>query len=107
MAYGLDRGASDEQPMILVFDLGGGTFDVCLLQSFDGILEVVASDGDSALGGVDVDHAIALALLKRLSTGNGAYRQHVVAVVWPAHTIVCALLLSSSSRRMLVVIAFW
>ena len=72
MAYGLGRGRADEEPVIVVFDLGGGTFDVCLLQSFDGILEVVASDGDNALGGIDVDHAIARTMLQRAAAGDGA-----------------------------------
>ena len=65
MAYGVDAGRDDSQPAILVFDLGGGTFDVSLLQSFDGILEVVASEGDDALGGLDADLLIADALLER------------------------------------------
>ena len=72
MAYGLGRGRADEQPVIVVFDLGGGTFDICLLQSFDGILEVVASDGDNALGGIDVDHAIARTMLQRAAADDGA-----------------------------------
>jgi molecular chaperone DnaK (HSP70) len=99
MAYGLGRGADDEQSAIMVFDLGGGTFDVCLLQSFDGILEVVGSDGDNSLGGVDIDHAIVNALLAKAG-GKGVRvqrkspcctliwgdrqltSQHVPAIVW-------------------------
>jgi molecular chaperone DnaK len=73
MAYGLGRGSEDEQAAILVFDLGGGTFDVCLLQSFDGILEVVASDGDSALGGIDIDHALADFMWNALNDDAGAH----------------------------------
>lgn len=57
MAYGLGK-PQDEQPAILVFDLGGGTFDVSLLQSFEGIMEVVGSDGDNQLGGFDMDTAL-------------------------------------------------
>ena len=63
MAYGLGK-AHDEQPAILVFDLGGGTFDVSLLRSFEGIMEVVGTDGDNQLGGFDLDTAIMTFLLK-------------------------------------------
>jgi molecular chaperone DnaK (HSP70) len=65
MAYGVNSGPDDCQPAILVFDLGGGTFDVSLLQSFDGILEVVSSEGDTVLGGLDLDLLIAEALVTR------------------------------------------
>ncbi|MDO4776950.1 MAG: molecular chaperone HscC [Cardiobacteriaceae bacterium] len=51
MAYGLHQSGSDKQ--FLVLDLGGGTFDVTLLEMFDGIMEVRASTGDNALGGED------------------------------------------------------
>lgn len=63
MACRLDAGPDDCQPAILVFDLGGGTFDVSLLQSFDGILEVVSSEGDTSLGGLDLDLLISEALV--------------------------------------------
>lgn len=56
IAYGLDKGA---QGYCLVFDLGGGTFDVSLLQLTNGVFEVLATGGDTALGGDDLDHAIA------------------------------------------------
>lgn len=51
MAYGLHQGGADKQ--FLVLDLGGGTFDVTLLEMFDGVMEVRASTGDNALGGED------------------------------------------------------
>lgn len=51
MAYGLHQGGADRQ--FLVLDLGGGTFDVTLLEMFDGVMEVRASTGDNALGGED------------------------------------------------------
>jgi len=54
IAYGLDKGSSGEQT-ILVFDLGGGTFDVSLLVIDDGIFEVKATAGDTHLGGEDFD----------------------------------------------------
>jgi len=56
VAYGLD---SEDQGNIIVFDLGGGTFDVSLLSLKRGVFEVLATGGDTSLGGDDVDHAIA------------------------------------------------
>lgn len=53
IAYGLGRGTEDS--LILVFDLGGGTFDVNLVECFEGCLEVLASGGDARLGGNDWD----------------------------------------------------
>jgi molecular chaperone HscA len=75
LAYGLDRGA---RGLYAVYDLGGGTFDVSLLRLVDGVFEVRATGGDSALGGDDVDRALAARMLERagvavdLSTDAGA-----------------------------------
>jgi molecular chaperone DnaK len=55
LAYGLDKG--DQEQTILVFDLGGGTFDVSLLEIVDGVVEVKATSGDNNLGGDDWDNA--------------------------------------------------
>ena len=55
LAYGLDKG--DVEQTILVFDLGGGTFDVSLLEIGDGVVEVKATSGDNHLGGDDWDNA--------------------------------------------------
>ncbi len=60
VAYGLDRGQAGTYA---VFDLGGGTFDVSILKLVDGVFEVKATGGDSALGGDDFDRAIAMALV--------------------------------------------
>jgi len=60
LAYGLDRGS---QGTYAVFDLGGGTFDISILKLVDGVFEVKATGGDSALGGDDLDRAIASAVL--------------------------------------------
>ncbi len=57
VAYGLD---SDDQGNVCVFDLGGGTFDVSLLSLKKGVFEVLATGGDTSLGGNDFDHALAL-----------------------------------------------
>jgi molecular chaperone HscA len=58
LAYGLDRGSVGTYA---VFDLGGGTFDISILKLVDGVFEVKATGGDSALGGDDLDRAIASA----------------------------------------------
>jgi molecular chaperone DnaK len=56
LAYGLDKGAEDET--VVVFDLGGGTFDVSVLEIGDGVFEVKATAGDTQLGGDDWDDNI-------------------------------------------------
>lgn len=67
LAYGLDRG---EEQTVLVFDLGGGTFDVSLLEIGDGVIEVKATNGDTHLGGDDWDQRIVEHLVK---TFKGQY----------------------------------
>ena len=62
VAYGLDQG---EESTIAVYDLGGGTFDISILQLRRGVFEVLATGGDSALGGDDIDRAIADWLLNQ------------------------------------------
>jgi len=57
LAYGLDKGGDDDQT-ILVFDLGGGTFDVSILEIGDGVFEVKSTSGDTELGGDDWDQAV-------------------------------------------------
>ena len=61
VAYGLDKGS---RGLYAVFDLGGGTFDFSLLRLQQGVFEVLATAGDAALGGDDMDHAIAEHLLE-------------------------------------------
>ncbi len=56
LAYGLDKKGIDQK--IVVFDFGGGTHDVSILELGDGVFEVLSTDGDTHLGGDDVDHAI-------------------------------------------------
>ncbi|MDI3406723.1 molecular chaperone DnaK [Streptomyces cavernicola] len=68
LAYGLDRG--DEQT-VLVFDLGGGTFDVSLLEIGDGVIEVKATNGDTHLGGDDWDQRIVDHLVRQFKNANG------------------------------------
>ncbi|WP_371663650.1 molecular chaperone DnaK [Streptomyces sp. NBC_00280] len=68
LAYGLDRG---EEQTVLVFDLGGGTFDVSLLEIGDGVIEVKATNGDTGLGGDDWDQRIVDHLVKRFKGQHG------------------------------------
>nr|WSX50709.1 molecular chaperone DnaK [Streptomyces sp. NBC_00974] len=67
LAYGLDK---DDQT-ILVFDLGGGTFDVSLLEIGDGVVEVKATNGDNHLGGDDWDQRVVDYLVKQFQNGHG------------------------------------
>lgn len=62
VAYGLDRG---EEGIHIIYDLGGGTFDLSILRLHKGIFEVIATGGDSALGGDDIDHVIAHWILQQ------------------------------------------
>ncbi|WP_122818936.1 molecular chaperone DnaK [Nocardioides pantholopis] len=68
LAYGLDKG--DDQ-MILVFDLGGGTFDVSLLEIGEGVVEVKATSGDNHLGGDDWDSRVVDWMVKKFKDNNG------------------------------------
>jgi molecular chaperone DnaK len=69
LAYGLDKG--DQEQTILVFDLGGGTFDVSLLEIGDGVVEVKATNGDNNLGGDDWDDALVQHLVKTFAAQSG------------------------------------
>jgi molecular chaperone DnaK len=69
LAYGLDKG--EKEQTILVFDLGGGTFDVSLLEIGDGVVEVRATSGDNHLGGDDWDERIVTWLVDKFKAQNG------------------------------------
>ena len=69
IAYGLDK--KDKERNILVFDLGGGTFDVSLLTIDSGVFEVVSTNGDTHLGGEDFDHRVLDYLLKKIKKQHG------------------------------------
>ena len=56
LAFGIDKKSQEQK--ILVYDLGGGTFDVSILELHDGTFEVLATSGDNQLGGDDWDYAI-------------------------------------------------
>lgn len=69
LAYGLEKG--EQEQTILVFDLGGGTFDVSLLEIGDGVVEVMATAGDNTLGGDDWDQRIVDWLVDRFKSSQG------------------------------------
>lgn len=69
LAYGLDKGKTDET--IVVFDLGGGTFDVSVLELGDGVFEVKSTNGDTHLGGEDFDNAIVNYFLDEFKKTDG------------------------------------
>ncbi|MDL9938909.1 molecular chaperone DnaK [Gordonia sp. ABSL1-1] len=69
LAYGLDKG--EKEQTILVFDLGGGTFDVSLLEIGDGVVEVRATSGDNHLGGDDWDQRVVDWLVEKFKSQNG------------------------------------
>ena len=69
LAYGMDKGHTEQT--VLVFDLGGGTFDVSLLEIADGVFEVKATKGDNRLGGDDWDQRIVDWLVKQFKNANG------------------------------------
>jgi molecular chaperone DnaK len=69
LAYGLDKGTKEQT--VLVFDLGGGTFDVSLLELGDGVIEVKSTSGDNHLGGDDWDQRIIDHLVKTFRGQNG------------------------------------
>jgi molecular chaperone DnaK len=69
LAYGLDKKAQDQK--IVVFDLGGGTHDVSILELGDGVFEVLSTDGDTHLGGDDFDHVIIEWLVQEFKDENG------------------------------------
>lgn len=80
LGYGL--GHMDEESHILVYDLGGGTFDVTLLEMFGGVLEVKASSGDNMLGGKDFDERIIDWMLRQFKGKYGInLRKDVYAMV--------------------------
>ena len=70
LAYGLDKGGDDNHK-IFVFDLGGGTFDISILEVGDGVFEVVATAGDNRLGGDDFDQKVIDYLLEEFKKENG------------------------------------
>jgi len=73
LAYGLGLNKTDEKT-IAVYDLGGGTFDISILRIADGIFEVLSTNGDTYLGGDDIDRSIADYWLKQLHISEDVYK---------------------------------
>lgn len=71
IAYGLDKNVTNER-LVLIFDLGGGTFDVSLLSIEDGLFEVKATAGDTHLGGEDFDNRLVDHCVAHLQKTSGA-----------------------------------
>ena len=69
LAYGMDKENTDQK--IMIYDLGGGTFDVSILDIGDGVFEVLATNGDTHLGGDDFDNAIMDYLVSEFKKSNG------------------------------------
>merc|ERR1712124_74859 len=69
IAYGMDKKSGEKN--IVVFDLGGGTFDVSLLTIDNGVFEVIATAGDTHLGGADFDNRVIQHMLKVFSRKHG------------------------------------
>ena len=70
LAYGLDKGENKNQK-VLIFDLGGGTFDVSILEIGDGVFEVLSTNGNTRLGGDDFDDKIIEYLVSEFKKSNG------------------------------------
>jgi molecular chaperone DnaK len=70
LAYGLDRGKDNKSERVAVYDLGGGTFDISILELNGGVFEVKSTNGDTFLGGEDFDQRIVDYIAKRFSEHN-------------------------------------
>ena len=71
LAYGLENSTGQEEKHVLIFDLGGGTFDVTILSIFEGVFEVLSTGGDSHLGGEDLDDRMVEHFAKELQRKHG------------------------------------
>jgi molecular chaperone DnaK (HSP70) len=69
LAYGLDK---RKEGIVAVYDLGGGTFDISILKLHDGIFEVLATNGDTHLGGDDIDNRLMRIALEDIASEWGA-----------------------------------
>lgn len=80
LAYGLDQTEGGKQGLFAIYDLGGGTFDISILRLREGVFQVLATGGDSALGGDDFDHALAAHLLEAASVPEPTAEQREEAL---------------------------
>lgn len=103
LSYGLSH--LDEESHILVYDFGGGTFDVTLLEMFGGVLEVKASNGDNQLGGKDFDQKLIDFLVERFEEKNGVdLRKDIYAMTrLKSEAIKCKIALSSNEQSEIII----
>ena len=105
LAYGIHN--LDDESRFLVFDLGGGTFDVSILEIFEGVIEVRASTGDNRLGGEDFNDLLVKAMRtkfsKELSVANAAEEEALVQILRAAAERARRALSSQSSATMDIV----
>ena len=71
LAYGIDKNAGNKEQKVLVYDLGGGTFDVSILELADGTYEVLSTAGNNRLGGDDFDNRVVDYMVKQFKTEKG------------------------------------
>lgn len=83
VAYGLDRGA---EGIHAIYDLGGGTFDISILRLHHGVFEVMATAGNSALGGDDIDRVIAQWIMQEANIADDAEQHHIRELLDVART---------------------
>ena len=83
VAYGLDKGA---EGIYAIYDLGGGTFDISILRLHHGIFEVMATAGNSALGGDDIDRSIAQWIMQEANIADDAEHHHIRQLLDVART---------------------
>ena len=98
LTYGLDH--MEDESYVLVYDLGGGTFDVTLLEMFDGVLEVKASAGDNQLGGKDFDELLMEHLFKTFQSlyGKNLRNDRQAAARIKEEAEACKIALSKAER---------
>ena len=98
LSYGISH--LEEESYILVYDLGGGTFDVTLLEMFDGVLEVRASSGDNQLGGKDFDGRLVEHLSERFRQKHGMFPEDDIYAMARLHqaAVECKIALSGQEE---------
>ena len=90
LAYGLDKLA--DKSRAAVYDFGGGTFDLSLLEMQDGVFQVIATHGDTRLGGDDLDHVVAVKMLEKAGIDEmQVSRELMIRWLGEAERVKCAL----------------
>jgi len=90
LAYGLDKLA--DKSRVAVYDFGGGTFDLSLLEMQDGVFQVIATHGDTRLGGDDLDHVVAVKMLEKAGLDESHLtRELMIRWLGEAERVKCAL----------------